>query len=250
MNDVTKDIWARWRQITRARIGLGRSGDALPTSALLDFQAAHSRARDAVHGAADFAALAEQLSPQPCLAVHSQAPDRATYLRRPDLGRRLDNTAATMLKDHAGDWDIAFVIADGLSARAVMTHAVPVLQRCVAGLADWHIAPIILSSQARVALGDHIAACLNAKAVAVLIGERPGLSVADSLGVYLTWAPSIGRADSQRNCISNIHADGMSHDQAAATLLWLLHEARRLSLSGIGLKLDPAGVAALLPAST
>ncbi|MFN4278537.1 MAG: ethanolamine ammonia-lyase subunit EutC [Ferrovibrio sp.] len=250
MNDVTKDIWVRWRQTTRARIGLGRSGDALPTSALLEFQAAHGRARDAVHGAADFAALAEHLTPLPCLAVHSQAPDRATYLRRPDLGRRLDESSVAMLKDHAGDWDIAFVIADGLSARAVMTHAVPVLQRCMVGLAGWRIAPIILASQARVALGDHIATCLNAKAAAVLIGERPGLSVADSLGVYLTWAPQVGRADSERNCISNIHADGMSHDQAAATLLWLLHEARRLRLSGIGLKLDPAGVAALLPTST
>lgn len=250
MNDVTKDIWARWRGTTRARIGLGRSGDALPTSALLEFQAAHGRARDAVHGTVDAVALTERLAPLPCLAVHSPAPDRATYLRRPDLGRRLDDASAAMLKSHAGDWDIAFVIADGLSARAAMTHAVPVLQRCVAGLADWRIAPIILACQARVALGDHIAACLNAKAVAVLIGERPGLSVADSLGVYLTWAPGIGRADSERNCISNIHADGMSHDQAAATLLWLLHEARRLSLSGIGLKLDPAGVAALLPTST
>lgn len=250
MNDVTKDIWARWRQTTRARIGLGRSGDALPTSALLEFQAAHGRARDAVHGIADFDTLAGQLRPLPCLVVNSRAPDRATYLRRPDLGRRLDKPSAAMLKNHADNWDIAFVVADGLSARAVMTHAVPVLQRCVAGLAGWRVAPIILASQARVALGDHIAACLNAKAVAVLIGERPGLSVADSLGVYLTWAPGIGRADSERNCISNIHADGMSHDQAAATLLWLLHEARRLSLSGIGLKLDPAGVAALLPTST
>lgn len=245
MNDVTRDIWARWRGTTRARIGLGRSGDALPTSALLDFQAAHGRARDAVHGAADFVALTEQLLPLPCLAVHSQALDRATYLRRPDLGRRLDDASAAMLKDHAGDWDIAFVVADGLSARAVMTHAAPVLQRCMAGLAGWRIAPIVLAGQARVALGDHIAACLNAKAVAVLIGERPGLSVADSLGIYLTWAPQVGRADSERNCISNIHADGMGHDQAAATLLWLLHEAKRLQLSGIGLKLDPAAIAAL-----
>lgn len=250
MNDVARDIWARWRGTTRARIGLGRSGDALPTSALLDFQAAHGRARDAVHGVADFAAVAEQLRPLPCLTLHSQAPDRAAYLRRPDLGRRLDDASVAMLKDHAGDWDIAFVVADGLSARAVMAHAVPILQRCMAGLAGWRIAPIVLAGQARVALGDDIATCLNAKAVAVLIGERPGLSVADSLGVYITWAPHIGRVDSERNCISNIHADGMSHDQAAATLLWLLREARRLSLSGIGLKLDPADIAAHLPDAT
>lgn len=250
MNDVTRDIWARWRQTTRARIGLGRSGDALPTSALLDFQAAHGRARDAVHGAADFAALTQQFTPRPCLTVRSQAPDRTTYLRRPDLGRRLDDASAAMLKDHAGEWDIVFVIADGLSARAAMTHAAPVLHGCMARLRGWRVAPIVLATQARVALGDDIATCLNAKSVAVLIGERPGLSVADSLGIYLTWAPKPSRVDSERNCISNIHADGMSHDQAAATLLWLLHEAKRLQLSGIGLKLDPAGVAALLPGST
>lgn len=250
MNDVTRDIWARWRATTRARIGLGRSGDALPTSALLDFQAAHGRARDAVHGAADFAALAEQLRPLPCLTVHSKATDRATYLRRPDLGRRLDEASGQILEAAAGGWDIAFVIADGLSSRAVMAHAVPVLQGCMAGLAGWRIAPVVLAAQARVALGDDIATRLNAKAVAVLIGERPGLSVADSLGVYLTWEPKIGRADSERNCISNIHADGMSHEQAAATLLWLLREARLRRLSGIGLKLDPAAVAALLPSVT
>lgn len=246
MNDVTRqDVWARWRSSTKARIGLGRSGDALPTAPLLDFQAAHSRARDAVHGAADFNALAAALHPHPTITVHSQAGDRATYLRRPDLGRRLD--PADTAKLQPAGYDLAFVVADGLSARAVEAHAVPVLQFCLEKLAGWRIAPIVLAAQARVALGDEIAECLNAKAVAVLIGERPGLSVADSLGIYLTWAPRRGRIDSERNCISNIHAAGMSHAAAADLLVWLLHEARRRQLSGIGLKVDAS--AALPPTS-
>lgn len=238
MNDVTRDIWARWRGTTKARIGLGRSGDALPTSPLLEFQAAHSRARDAVHGAADFTALAAALAPHPTIAVHSQAPDRATYLRRPDLGRRLD--AASTYALPRDEYDVAFVIADGLSARAVDTHAASVTKLCLEKLADWRIAPIVLAAQGRVALGDEIGERLNAAVVAVLIGERPGLSVADSLGVYLTWAPRSGRADSERNCISNIHSAGMSHAAAADLLVWLLREARRRKLSGISLKVDPS----------
>lgn len=238
MNDVTRDIWARWRGTTKARIGLGRSGDALPTAPLLEFQAAHSRARDAVHGAADFAALATALQPHPTVHVHSQASDRATYLRRPDLGRKLD--PASVLQP--GDYDLALVIADGLSARAVDSHAAIVARLCLERLPDWRIAPVILAEQARVALGDEIGEALNAAAVAVLIGERPGLSVADSLGIYLTWAPRSGRADSERNCISNIHAAGMSHGAAADLLVWLLREARRRRISGIGLKVDPDAV--------
>lgn len=240
MNDITRDIWARWRSTTKARIGLGRSGDALPTAPLLEFQAAHSRARDAVHGAVDFAALADMLQPHPTIAVRSRAMDRATYLRRPDLGRRLDPVSADSLAP--GGYDLALVIADGLSACAVDSHAVAVVKLCLAKLADWRIAPIVLAEQARVALGDEVGERLNAAAVAVLIGERPGLSVADSLGIYLTWAPRSGRADSERNCISNIHAAGMSHAAASDLLVWLLREAKRRQLTGINLKVDPAAV--------
>lgn len=243
MNDVTRDIWARWRSTTKARIGLGRSGDALPTAPLLEFQAAHSRARDAVHGAADVEALTAALQPHPVIRVRSQAIDRATYLRRPDLGRKLD--PACLLQP--GDYDLALVIADGLSARAVDSHAAAVVRLCIEKLPDWRIAPVVLAEQARVALGDEIGEALNAAAVAVLIGERPGLSVADSLGIYLTWAPRRGRADSERNCISNIHAAGMSHAAAADLLVWLLREARRRRISGISLKVDPD--AALPPTS-
>jgi ethanolamine ammonia-lyase small subunit len=238
-----KDPWARWRGATRARIGLGRSGDALPTGALLDFQAAHGRARDAVHGAADFAAIAGALAPLPTVPVRSQATDRAMYLRRPDLGRRLDPTALPALDHARAEWDVAFVIADGLSACAIERHAIPLLQACLPRLEGWRIAPVVLAEQARVALGDEIGERLGAACVAVLIGERPGLSVADSLGVYLTWAPRIGRKDAERNCISNIHAGGLDYAPAAATLGWLLHEARLRKLSGIGLK--PASGAAL-----
>ncbi len=243
MNDVTRgDLWARWRKTTKARIGLGRSGDALPTAPLLQFQAAHSRARDAVHGAADFDALAQALQPHPTIRVRSQACDRATYLRRPDLGRRLDPASSALLQP--GDYDFALVIADGLSACAVDSHAASVAKLCIEKLPHWRIAPIVLADQARVALGDEIGEGLKAAAVAVLIGERPGLSVADSLGIYLTWAPRRGRADSERNCISNIHAAGMSHAAASDLLVWLLREAKQRKLSGIDLKVEAS---AMLP---
>lgn len=245
MNDVTRDIWARWRGTTKARIGLGRSGDALPTAPLLDFQAAHGRARDAVHGAADFDAITAALRPHPAVRVRSQAGDRTTYLRRPDLGRSLDPADAAKLQP--ADYDLALVVADGLSARAVEAHASAVLKLCIEKLQDWRIAPIVLAEQARVALGDEIGERMHAAAVAVLIGERPGLSVADSLGIYLTWAPRRGRADSERNCISNIHAAGMSHAAASELLVWLLREAKRRQLTGINLKVDPA---AALPSTS
>lgn len=232
------DPWTRFRAATRARIGLGRSGDGLPTPALLDFQLAHARARDAVHGAVDFTALATQFPGRETVTLHSAAADRATYLRRPDLGRRLDESSRPLLQ--AGDYDAAFVIADGLSAAAVTDHAAALVQACLDLLPGWTIAPIVLARQGRVALGDDIGAALGARMVAVLIGERPGLSVANSLGVYLTWEPRPGRRDSERNCISNIHADGLGIDQAARRLTGLMAEARRLKLTGINLKEDVA----------
>lgn len=236
MTTAPKDPWARFRQATRARIGLGRSGDALPTRALLDFQLAHARARDAVHSAADFDRLAADLAPLDTLRVHSAAPDRATYLRRPDLGRRLDAASAAALP--AGDWDILFVVADGLSAAAVQANAAPLVHACVARLPALRIGPVVLAGQARVALGDEVAAAMGARLVALLVGERPGLSAADSLGAYLTWDPRPGRADSERNCISNIHAGGLPIPVAADTLCWLATEAARLKLTGVDLKED------------
>lgn len=236
---VELDPWAKFRLSTRARIGLGRSGDAMPTDALLDFQLAHAQARDAVHGRVDFEALAAGLPDEhPVITVTSAAADRITYLRRPDLGRRLSEASHAALT--AGDWDAAFVIADGLSAAAVTDHAVPTVTACLERLSGWKIAPIVLAQQARVAIGDDIAARLGARLVVVLIGERPGLSVANSLGMYLTWAPKVGRKDSERNCISNVHADGLSYTDAAAKAVWLMTEARRRQLTGIDLKEEAA----------
>ncbi|BAI76047.1 ethanolamine ammonia-lyase small subunit (plasmid) [Azospirillum sp. B510] len=241
MSESPKDPWARFRTATRARIALGRSGDALPTRALLEFQLAHARARDAVHSAVDFDRLAAELSPLETIRVHSAAPDRPTYLRRPDLGRRLDPAGAAALP--AGEWDLLFVIADGLSAAAVQVNAAPLIHACMARLGHLRIGPVVLAGQARVALGDEVAAAVGARLVALLVGERPGLSAAESLGVYLTWEPRPGRADSERNCISNIHADGLSIQTAADKLCWLATEAARLKLTGVALKEDAPSLA-------
>lgn len=232
------DPWSRFRAATRARIGLGRSGDALPTKALLDFQLAHAKARDAVHGQVDFAALAEEIGTE-TIRVDSAAASRESYLRRPDLGRRLDAASREALKP--GPYDAVFIVGDGLST-AVQHHAAPLLRLCLPELRDWTTGPVILAGQARVALGDEIGQLMGAALTVLLIGERPGLSVADSLGVYLTWDPRVGRNDSERNCLSNIHAHGLSYQAAAGRLLWLMRAARAGKLSGVGLKEE-----ALLP---
>lgn len=247
-NDIVPshaDPWLRLRASTPARIGLGRAGDALRTRDVLAFQLAHGLARDAVHTALDVAGITESLAaaalPSPPLVVRSRAPDRETYLRRPDLGRQLDPACLATLP--SGDPDVVFVIADGLSAKAVQRHAVPLLLACSARLpVDWRIGPIVVATQARVALGDDIAARLGAKLCAVLIGERPGLSVADSLGVYLTWEPRVGRRDSERNCLSNIHPGGLGTEAAADKLVWLTREARARRLTGVGLKDEAAAL--------
>jgi ethanolamine ammonia-lyase small subunit len=202
---------------------------------MLDFQLAHARARDAVHTPLDVDALVAALDGLPHVAVRSMAPDRGTYLRRPDLGRRLDPDCLGELP--AGDWDLVFVLADGLSATAVQQHAPKLLKAILPKLPGWKVAPVVIAIQGRVALGDEIGGALGAKLCAVLIGERPGLSVADSLGVYLTYEPRPGRRDSERNCISNIHpAGGLSPEAAAAKLAWLMTEARHRRLTGVDLK--------------
>ncbi|MHC1480627.1 ethanolamine ammonia-lyase subunit EutC [Frateuria aurantia] len=239
------DPFAGLRRFTSARIGLGRSGDGWPTSALLAFQAAASQARDAVHEALDLDLLDRQLAPRPWLRVDSLAADRGEYLRRPDLGRRLPESTP-QLDAVRGDYDLAIVLCDGLSARAVMEQAVTVLEHSLPALADLRLAPLVVAGQGRVALGDPIARRLGARMVAVLIGERPGLSVPASLGIYLTWAPQAETPDSARNCISNIHAAGLDPAAAAAQLVWLVRAATRLQLTGTGLKpgTDKAGIEA------
>lgn len=240
------DIWKPLRATTRARIGLGRVGDALPLAEVLSFQLAHARARDAVHAALDGDGVARDFAPLPTIAVRSAAPNRHVYLRRPDLGRVLDPACRDALahtKSPGTGWDIVFVAADGLSPAAVQQHAVPMVRACMARLAGWSIAPVVIATQARVALGDEIGEALSARFCAMLIGERPGLSVASSLGVYLTYRPRSGRRDSERNCISNIHEHGASYAASADLLVWLLTEASRLKLTGVGLKDDRGAIA-------
>lgn len=230
------DPFARLRKSTPARIGLGRCGHGLPTAALLEFQLAHARARDAVHQKFDPEAVVAALGDRETVIVHSRAPDRQSYLQRPDLGRQL--LEADLIRLTAGDpYEVAFVIADGLSAPAVHAHAAPLLHALFPKLNDWRIAPIVIACQARVALGDEIGSRVGAALVVVLIGERPGLSAPDSLGAYLTWQPRPGRQDSERNCISNIRPPtGLTYDQAASRIAWLLSAARRQRLTGVGLK--------------
>jgi len=254
---VTPSPWRGLRRFTAARIGLGRAGDSLPTEALLAFQLDHARARDAVHLPFEAETLREELEAagHAVLMLHSDAESRAVYLRRPDLGRRLSATSRLALEEHAtasaASYDIAFVIADGLSALATHSHAVPLLSSTAAALQamGWRVAPVVVASQARVALADEIGQLLGAEQVAILIGERPGLSVADSLGVYLTYGPRPGRSDAERNCISNIHGQGLGYADAQATLIYLLSQARRLRLTGVALKDNrgEADAAAQLP---
>jgi ethanolamine ammonia-lyase small subunit len=203
----------------RRVFGLPRTGASLATRPLLDFALAHARARDAVHAPLDEDRLSTDLADLggPVIAVSSAAEDRLRYLMRPDLGRRLAPTAEAALAPHIGEYDVVFVVADGLSARAVQTHARPVLFRVIQQLRadNWRIAPLVIVRFGRVAVGDPIATALRAACVAVLIGERPGLSAPDSMGAYLTWQPDARTTDADRNCISNIRPDGTGYADAA-----------------------------------
>ncbi|WP_404383181.1 ethanolamine ammonia-lyase subunit EutC [Caenispirillum salinarum] len=238
------DPWRVLRRHTAARIALGRVGDGLPTAELLQFQMAHARARDAVHMAFDAAGVAAAVRDAvPGLTVMqtaSAAPDRATYLQRPDLGRRLAEGEAAHLREAAGEgpFDAVFIIGDGLSARAVHAHAAATLATAVAGLKAWRLAPVVVARQARVALGDPVAEALGAACSVMLVGERPGLSASDSLGAYLTWAPRTGRHDADRNCVSNIRPEGLDPARAGAKIAWLMRQARALGVSGVALKDD------------
>jgi ethanolamine ammonia-lyase small subunit len=239
---VLPDPWSALRAFTPARIALGRTGASQPTAALLAFSLAHAQARDAVHEAFDAASMSIELQADgvQTIVVHSRATDRPMYLRRPDLGRRLDAASCDRLRKAAEDAkaapDLVLVVADGLSALAVSRHAQPMLKAIRSQLPGWSIGPVVLAEQARVALGDDVGELLGARAVALLVGERPGLTSPDSLGIYLTWAPRVGRSDAERNCISNIRPEGLSYEQAAVTLAGLLEGAKRLGTSGIMLK--------------
>jgi ethanolamine ammonia-lyase small subunit len=248
---VRPDPWSAWRAATPARVALGRAGNALPTRELLDFGWAHAMARDAIHVPLDAGALTAQLQQAGWVVAQaaSAAPDRMTYLRRPDLGRQLDADSAAALRALAdgGTVDLSLVIGDGLSSLAVARHAVPLLQAVKPLLPPaLTLAPVVVATQARVALADEVGERLRAGLVVMLIGERPGLSSPDSLGVYISHAPRRGLSDAQRNCISNVRPEGLGYEAAAFKLAWLVREALRRGLTGVALK-DESDLERLAP---
>jgi ethanolamine ammonia-lyase small subunit len=261
-SSVIDNPWRALRRHTPARIGLGRAGVSLPTAAQLDFQLAHALARDAVHRPLDVTALRGEIEALglPTLALHSAASARPVYLQRPDLGRQLGSNSREQLealrrrRQAQGNApnDLAIVVVDGLSALAVQRHAVPLIAalRAEPAAARWSIAPVAVVEQGRVAVGDGIGELLDARIAVVLIGERPGLSAPDSLGVYLTWAPRVGRHDAERNCISNVRPEGLAYADAAAKLAYLLEEALRRELTGVGLKDESGAPGKVLAAQT
>ncbi len=224
-----------------ARVALGRAGNSLPTRELLAFQLAHARARDAVHTPLQPHEIAAAFGTE-ALIVSSAARNRNEYLRRPDLGRQLDAASRDVIERAAGPYDVVFLIADGLSPIAVQKQAAPLLQCVMERLEPehWRCAPIIIAIQARVALSDEIGSLTRSSLAVMLIGERPGLSASDSMGVYLTWSPRPGRTDADRNCISNIRPEGLSIGAAAELLLLLMRESRARRISGVMLKPDTA----------
>lgn len=242
---ITDNPWQALRRLTSARVALGRAGSSLPTQAQLEFQLAHAAARDAVHQQLDLGALAEQIRALklPLLQLHSAASDRQTYLQRPDLGRQLDAASAQQLEHYtqqhpSQNYDLALVITDGLSALAVERHALPVVRLIQeqASSEGWSLAPLCLVQQGRVAIADDIGQRLRARMSVILLGERPGLSSPDSLGLYFTYAPQVGCTDAQRNCISNIRHEGLSYSLAVHRLFSLMREARHRQCSGVTLK--------------
>ena len=250
VSPVNTNPWETLRRFTDARIALGRAGVSLPTSAHLAFQLAHAQARDAVLVALDVPSLTQALSAvseeNPCLSLHSAAADRTVYLQRPDKGRRLDDASRKTLEalknpvsePSVRPYDLAFVVVDGLSALAIAQNAAPflsVMQRRIA-TENWSVAPVCIVSQGRVAIGDEVGELLGAMAVVVLIGERPGLSSPDSMGLYLTWMPQVGLLDDSRNCISNVRPAGLSYQDAAFKLHYLLSQMHKRQLSGVLLK--------------
>lgn len=249
-SNIIENPWALLKDYTDARIGLGRSGVSIPTSHSLAFQLAHAQAQDAVHLSLDVENIVEQLfvndinkETSPIL-LHSQAINRTTYLQRPDLGRRLDKNSSEILKKiKANDntfYDLSIVIVDGLSSLAIKENAINFIKKLMTALKEdkqkWNLSPFSIVQQGRVAVGDEVGELLKAKISIVLIGERPGLSSPDSLGLYLTWNPKVGLSDASRNCISNIRSEGLSYEEAVKKTMYLLKESRRLELSGVNLK--------------
>jgi len=238
--------------MTPARVGLGRAGASLTTRALLDFTLDHARARDAVHAPFEYAVIAAALNEQglPAIVVSSLVADRADYLKRPDLGRKLAPESHRLLDGQgSAGCDIAVIVADGLSPAAVNAHALGLVAALLPRLDGLSLGPIAVASSARVALGDEIGALLKARMTVMLIGERPGLSAPHSLGAYVTVAPEPGRSDAERNCVSNIQSAGLSFDEAAIKIAWLAREGLRRGITGVTLKDESGLQLAPLPTS-
>lgn len=255
-NIVTANPWGGLRRFTPARIALGRSGTSLPTEPHLDFQLAHARARKAVHHELDHTGLARTLEAagHDVIQARSAVSGRAEYLQRPDKGRRLDEASRDALASRsrpARPYDAAFVIGDGLSSLAIQGNAHPLISAIVPKLraTDWHVAPLVLVKDARVAIADEVAEILGAELAVILIGERPGLSSPDSMGIYMTYRPRVGLTDESRNCISNVRPEGLAIEAAAFKLMYLMNEARRRKLSGVELKDESDALAAPASAS-
>lgn len=239
--NIQPDPWASLRSFTAARIALGRTGTAEPLQAMLQFRLAHANARDAVYATLEQQPLLDALQQlqQPCFVLHSQAANRHEYLQYPDKGRKLNESSAAQLNAfNSTGYDVCIVMADGLSATAINTHAIPVLKKLLPSIdkAGFSISPVCLAEQGRVAIGDEIGWLLRSKLIVNLIGERPGLSSPDSLGAYLTFRPQPGLTDEARNCISNIRPEGLQYELAAEKLFFLINESLRLQISGVGLK--------------
>lgn len=246
---VRADTWTDLRQYTSARLALGRAGGSIPTAEILALRLAHARAQDAVHCLFDAVSLATtlQAGDRNVLILDSAAQDRNEYLLRPDLGRRLAPASAAKLKQHAappeGEYDVALMVSDGLSPTAVAQHAATFVDVFVAGAQTlgWRLAPLVVIRGGRVAIQDEVGNLLGAKTALILLGERPGLGSADSMGAYLVYQPALGKTDADRNCLSNLHNGGLAPELGARKALYLLQSALRLGLSGISLK-DDGGI--------
>lgn len=255
LEHVVKNPWAALKDFTDARIGLGRAGVSIPTNESLNFQLAHAQAQDAVHLPLDVETVVEQLENANLsfnqeqeiftpILLHSKAVNRTTYLQRPDLGRRLDKKSIETLKKvntlKDEKYDLSIVVVDGLSSLAIKENASIFIKKLFEALnfdsLNWNIAPITIVQQGRVAIGDEVGEILNSKTSIVLIGERPGLSSPDSMGLYLTYNPKVGLTDESRNCVSNIRIEGLSYEEGIKKTMYLLKESRRLELSGVNLK--------------
>ena len=239
---MTEDPWARLRRFTPARIALGRAGSSLPTGAWLAFAADHADARDAVYAELDAAAFAAAAAAAPLglpvLTLRSAAVDRTTYLQRPDLGRQLDAASAAAVRAAAGSFDVALIVADGLSATAISRNGIDVLAALLPLLGGRSVGPLCVVTQGRVGVMDQIGQELGARSAVILIGERPGLAVPDSVGAYLTYGPAVGNTDAARNCVSNIRPAGLPPEAGAAAIAWLLNQSLVRQLSGVALKDD------------